>query len=67
MSLTDIMSAAGLSSWTELALVLCFLSFSAVLAYIFLFRTRRSWEAQRMLPLDDDASSPTPIEEVKPS
>ena len=67
MSLTDIMSAAGLSSWTEVALILCFVTFAAVVAYIFLFRSKGSWDEERMLPLNDDPSTRNPTEEAKTS
>ena len=31
MSLADIMSAAGLTSWAEVGLILCFLVFSGII------------------------------------
>jgi cbb3-type cytochrome oxidase subunit 3 len=54
MSLTDIMSAAGLSSWTEVALVLCFIVFAAIVVWVFVVRRKPSYEHLRSLPLDDD-------------
>jgi cbb3-type cytochrome oxidase subunit 3 len=57
MSLTDIMSAAGLSSWTEVALILCFITFAAIVVWVFVLRSRRSYEPMRNLPLDDDVPS----------
>lgn len=54
MSLADIMSAAGLSSWTEVALVLCFVTFAAIVVWVFVFRRRRSYEHARSLPLEGD-------------
>jgi cbb3-type cytochrome oxidase subunit 3 len=58
MSLTDIMSAAGLSSWTELALVLCFIVFSAIVLWVFVVRRKPSYEHMRHLPLEDNGNSP---------
>ncbi|MCG6949048.1 MAG: cbb3-type cytochrome c oxidase subunit 3 [Acidobacteria bacterium] len=56
MSLTDIMSASGLTSWTEVALILCFLTFTAIVVWVFAIRSKPSWEHQRNLPLEDDGS-----------
>jgi cbb3-type cytochrome oxidase subunit 3 len=53
MSLTDVMSAAGLSSWTELALILCFIAFAAIVVWVFVVRSKRSYDDVRNLPLDD--------------
>ena len=53
MSLTDIMSAAGLSSWTELALVVCFITFAAIVFWVFVVRKKPSYEHARHLPLDN--------------
>lgn len=57
MSLSDVMSAAGLSSWTELALILCFITFTAIVAWVFLVRSRPSYDHLRNLPLDDDGAA----------
>lgn len=54
MSLTDVMSAAGLSSWTELALVLCFITFVSIVVWVFVVRRKPSYDHLRNLPLDDD-------------
>jgi cbb3-type cytochrome oxidase subunit 3 len=56
MSLTDVMSAAGLSSWTELALVLCFITFAAIVVWVFVVRRKPSYEHLRNLPLDDNGT-----------
>jgi len=53
MSLSDIMSAAGLGSWAELGLIISFITFSAIVAWVVLRRSSR-WEHVRRLPLDDD-------------
>ena len=65
MSLTDIMSAAGLSSWTEAALLICFATFVAILIYLFVVRRNRPYDHEAALPLDDGlpegpASTPRP-------
>jgi len=57
MKLSDIMSAAGLTSWAELGLVISFLTFAAIVAYVFIVRSRASYEEVRNLPLDDDAGA----------
>jgi cbb3-type cytochrome oxidase subunit 3 len=54
MSLTDIVSAAGLSSWTELALILCFITFAAIVLWVFLMRSKRSYDHLRNLPLEEN-------------
>ena len=54
MRLSDIMSAAGLSSWAEVGLVVSFLTFVAIVIYVF-WRRRSSWEHARHLPLEGDA------------
>jgi len=56
LSLTDIMSAAGLSSWTELALVLCFITFAAIVVWVFVVRSKPSYDHLRSLPLDDNGA-----------
>ncbi len=53
MSLTDIMSAAGLSGWTEAALLICFATFVAILIYLFVVRRNRPYDHEAGLPLDD--------------
>jgi cbb3-type cytochrome oxidase subunit 3 len=56
MSLTDIMSAAGLSSWTELALILCFITFTVIVLWVFVMRSKRSYDHMRNLPLDENSA-----------
>jgi cbb3-type cytochrome oxidase subunit 3 len=53
MSLSDMMSAAGLSSWAEVGLIISFITFVGITAYV-LFRRRAAWDAARYLPLDDE-------------
>jgi len=54
MKLSDIMSAAGLTSWAEIGLIISFLTFAAIVAYVFIVRSRASYEDARNLPLDDN-------------
>ena len=56
MSLTDVMSAAGLASWTELALILCFVTFTAIVVWVFFMRSKPSYDHVRNLPLEDNGS-----------
>jgi len=56
MSLTDIMSAAGLSSWTEVALILCFIAFAAIVLWVFVVRSKRSYDHMRNLPLEENSA-----------
>jgi cbb3-type cytochrome oxidase subunit 3 len=56
VKLSDVMSAAGLTSWAEVALVISFLTFVAIVVYVF-WRRRPRWEHARHLPLEGDAST----------
>jgi cbb3-type cytochrome oxidase subunit 3 len=58
MKLSDIMGAAGLTSWAEIGLIISFLTFAAIVAYVFVFRSRASYEEDRNLPFKDDVSLP---------
>jgi len=55
MSLSDIMSKAGLHIWAEMALVIFFAVFVGILIYLFV-RKRKSWDHTRHLPLEDGDS-----------
>jgi cbb3-type cytochrome oxidase subunit 3 len=57
MRLSDIMAAAGLTSWAEVGLIISFLTFAAIVAYVFIVRSRSSYETARHLPLDDDEAT----------
>jgi cbb3-type cytochrome oxidase subunit 3 len=59
MSLTDIMSAAGLTSWTEVALILCLITFTAIVLWVFFVRSKPSYDQVRNLPLEDGAEDLT--------
>ncbi len=58
MSLRDIMSAAGLTTWPQIALVLFFVAFCAIIVYLFVVRRNRPYDHEASLPLDDDAGPP---------
>ncbi len=58
MRLSDIMSATGLHGWAEIGLVISFLTFVALLVYLFVTRRGRALERERWLPLDGDETNP---------
>lgn len=58
MSLTEIMSNAGLSRYAEVALLLFFFAFLVILWRIFRPGRRKWFEQQARLPLDDDPNAP---------
>lgn len=53
MSLQDVMSGAGNSVFAQIALVIFFLVFVAVVVYLFVLRSRRSFDRESRLPLDN--------------
>jgi cbb3-type cytochrome oxidase subunit 3 len=57
VKLSDIMGAAGLTSWAEIGLIISFVTFAAIVAYVFIVRSRASYEEVRNLPLDDEAGA----------
>ncbi|HYW49122.1 MAG TPA: cbb3-type cytochrome c oxidase subunit 3 [Gemmatimonadaceae bacterium] len=57
MSLTDLMSGAGLSHYAVVALILFFASFVALGAWIFWPGHRAGWRAASAIPLDDDTTT----------
>jgi cbb3-type cytochrome oxidase subunit 3 len=64
MSLTELMSNAGLSRYAEVALLLFFFAFVVIVWRVFSPSRRQSLERQARLPLDDDhASFPRPSSE----
>ena len=56
MKLSDIMSAAGLSSYAEVALLI-FLGVFVIIAGFVLLSRRQRWEHVAQLPLDDEPRS----------
>lgn len=57
MSLTEIMSNAGLSRYAEWALLLFVFAFVLILARLLRPSKRDAYEAQARLPLEDEPSS----------
>ncbi len=54
MKLSDVMSAAGLAGYAEVALVLFLLAFLAIVIATFRPGNRRAMDAASRLPLNDD-------------
>ncbi len=67
MSLSDIMSAAGLASWAKIGLILCFVTFSVIVVWVYGVRRKASYEHLRELPLDDDTVGHTAAKGGHPS
>ena len=59
MSLTDLMSGAGLAHYAVVALILFFGAFLALSAWIFWPSHRAWWRAAAQIPLDDTTSTTT--------
>lgn len=57
MKLSDIMGAAGLVSWAEVGLIISFMTFAAIVIYVFVIRSKASYEQARLLPLEDDGDA----------
>ncbi len=57
-SLADVVSGAGLHIYADIALIIFFVVFLAILARV-LFTKRSHWEHEENLPLEDDASPPS--------
>ncbi len=54
MSLSDIMGAAGLTSWAEIGLILCFATFTVIVVWVYGVRRKASYEHLSELPLEVD-------------
>ncbi len=54
MSISDVVSGAGLHSWSEMGLIVCFITFVALLIWLFVIRRGPTFEEESRLPLDDD-------------
>ena len=63
MSMTDIVSHAGLSLYTEIAMVLFMAAFLAIGVWTFWPSRRKELDRAAQLPLDDDTTS-TPRNQV---
>lgn len=62
MSLSDIVSRMGATTFAEVALVLFFLVFVGICVYTFLRRNRERYDRARYLPLEDDVPSGPPTD-----
>ena len=67
MRLSDIMSAAGLTSWAEIGLILCFATFMVIVLWVFGVRRKASYEHLSELPLEDDTVGHTTAKGGHPS
>jgi cbb3-type cytochrome oxidase subunit 3 len=54
MKLSDVMSSMGLAIYAEVALLIFFAVFIAVVAWVLAKRNRSRWEQARYMPLDDE-------------
>ncbi|MEI2719520.1 MAG: CcoQ/FixQ family Cbb3-type cytochrome c oxidase assembly chaperone [Gemmatimonadales bacterium] len=59
MSLTDLMSNAGLSSYAEVALILFLASFVGIAWWVFRPSARLRWQEAARLPLEDAPVAPS--------
>lgn len=60
MSLSDVVAGAGLHSWSELGLIVSFITFVALLVWLFVFRRGPVFERESHLPLEDDRIATVP-------
>jgi cbb3-type cytochrome oxidase subunit 3 len=60
MSLTEIMSSAGLSSYAEIALLLFFFAFLVIMWRIFRPSRRKELEGHKTMPLENDPTANPP-------
>ena len=60
MSLSDVVSGAGLHSWSELGLIVSFITFVALLIWLFVVRRGPVFEKESHLPLEDERPASTP-------
>jgi cbb3-type cytochrome oxidase subunit 3 len=58
MRLSDVVSGAGLAGYAEIALIIFLLAFIAIVLWVFSPRRRRSLEAKKHLPFEDDPPRP---------
>jgi cbb3-type cytochrome oxidase subunit 3 len=59
MSLTDLMSGAGLSGYAVVALILFFGSFLALVGWVWWPAHKAWWQEAAQLPLDETSITPT--------
>jgi cbb3-type cytochrome oxidase subunit 3 len=60
MKLSDVVGGSGLSGYAQIALILFFVVFVAIVARVFWPSRKADVERDRFLPLDDDGESPRP-------
>lgn len=60
MSLTEIMSSAGLSSYAEIALLLFFFAFLVIMWRIFRPSRKKELERHKTMPLENDSTATPP-------
>ena len=58
MSLSDVVGGSGLHSWSELGLVVSFITFIALLIWLFVVRRGTAFERESRLPLQDAPAAP---------
>lgn len=66
MSLSDVVAGAGLHSWSELGLIVSFITFVALLIWLFVIRRGPVFEEESQLPLQDDRRATVPGSLVTP-
>lgn len=66
MSLSDVVAGAGLHSWSELGLIVSFITFVALLIWLFVLRRGPVFEKESHLPLEDDRIATVPGSVVIP-
>jgi cbb3-type cytochrome oxidase subunit 3 len=65
MKLSDIVSASGLAGYAEIALILFFLVFLAVVVRLYLPSRRHELDEASRLPLEDEPHHPAPRREER--
>lgn len=58
MKLSDVMSAMGLETYAQIALVICLAAFAAVVISTLLRRNRQPFDRARRMPLEPDDVTP---------
>ena len=66
MRLSEIMGKLSLASWPQLALIIFFVVFVAVVARVYSKRRKKEYEDASMLPLHDGTEPMHPREGVSP-
>jgi hypothetical protein len=66
MSLTDVMSGAGLVEWAEVGLVVSFVAFAGIVLWTWT-RPKAEMDTRSRVVLDDEPASALPSETQRPS